>query len=76
MLCGALKLTAGAEELAEAHVAVDEVGELVEELVTQALSLVELTGVDQVDGVVGHLVDSLVLVDDGSPAGGRSESRR
>jgi hypothetical protein len=62
MLGSAARLTARAEELAQAHVSVGEVGELVEEAVTQALSLVELTGVNQVDGAIGHLVDPLAIV--------------
>lgn len=70
------RLTAGAEELAQAHVAVGEVGELVEEPVTQALSLVELTGVNQVDGTIGHLVEPLaILVEDGPSEGARRADR-
>src|ERR1051325_10152731 len=62
MLGSAARLTARAGELAQAHVSVGEVGELVEEAVTQALSLVELTGVNQVDGAIGHLVEPLAIV--------------
>ena len=66
------RLTARAEELAQAHVSVGEVGELVKEPVTQALSLVELTGVNQVDGPIGHLVEPLaIVVDNRSPEGAR-----
>lgn len=50
-----------------------EVRTLVEEAVAQLLGLVEIVGVSQVDGVIGHLVEPLTLViDDRSPAGAGS----
>jgi len=51
-------------------VSVGEVGEFVEQSVTQALSLVELTGVNQVDSAIGHLVEPLAIVIDDRPPGG------
>jgi hypothetical protein len=68
-----LRLAAGAEELTEAHVSVGEVGELVEEPAAHLVGFVELAGANQVDGVVGHLVELLGLVGDNrSPAGAGS----
>jgi hypothetical protein len=73
MLGSHLRLTACAEELAEAHVSVWEVGEFVEEALAQSLSLVELAGVNQVDGAVGQLVEPLaIVVDDRLPEGAGS----
>lgn len=48
-----LRLTPRAEELAEAHVTVGDVGVVVEEALTQLLGLVELSGVNQVDDTIG-----------------------
>lgn len=75
MLGGSARLTARTEELAQAHVPVGEVGEFVDEPVTQALSLVELTGMNQIDDLIRHPINPLVLIDDGSPAGGQSVGR-
>jgi hypothetical protein len=61
-----LRLTASAEELAEAHVAVGEFGEVVEQAVAQALGVVELASFNQVDGVVGQLVEMVVVVEGGA----------
>ena len=77
MLGSLLRLSPRTEELAEPHVSVGEVGEVLEEAVAQLLGLVELAGVNQVDGVIGHLVEPLALViDDRSPAGAGSVDRR
>lgn len=66
------------EELPQSHVTVGEGWELVEKLAGDSLGLVELAGVNQVDGVVGHVLEAL---DDGinrrSPTGdGTRDDRR
>jgi len=64
-----LRLTPHTEKLTEVHVSVGEVREVLEEAAAQLLGLVELAGVNQVDGVIGHLVEPLALViNDRSPA--------
>jgi hypothetical protein len=62
MVGSLLRLTTCAEELAEAHVAVGELGVLIEQTLAESLRLIELTGVNQVDDVVGELVDRLAVV--------------
>ncbi len=63
-----LRLTAHTEELAEPHVSIGKVGEVLEEAVAQLFGLVELASMNQVDGVIGHLVEPLALViNDRSP---------
>jgi hypothetical protein len=72
MLCRAGGLATDAEQLAEAHVAVGEVREFVEEALGHALGLVEFAGVNQVDGTVGQLVEALAfVVDRGAPGWAR-----
>jgi hypothetical protein len=63
-------LAAGAEQLTEPHVAVREVGELVEEALGHAVGFIELTGVNQIDGAVGQPVEALALVVNRRPPGG------
>lgn len=62
MLCGSLGLAARTEELAEPDVRIGQVGEHVEQPVAHALGFVELASVDEIDGVVGHLLEPLVVV--------------
>lgn len=77
MVGSLLRLTTCAEELAEAHVTVGDVGVLVEEALTQSLGLVELPGVNQVNDAVGELVELLaVIVDHRAPAGAGLVDRR
>lgn len=69
MLGSAGGLAARAEELTQSHVAVGEVGELVEKTVTHSLGLVEVACVNEVDGAVGHPVEPFAVVVDGSSPG-------
>jgi hypothetical protein len=63
-----LRLTSRAEELAEAHVTVGDVGVVVEEVLAQPLGLVESLGVNQVNDAIGELVEWMtVVIDNGEP---------
>jgi hypothetical protein len=63
-------LAAGTEQLTEPHVAVREVGELGEEALGHAVGVIELAGVNQIDGGVGQPVQALGLVVNRRPPGG------
>jgi hypothetical protein len=67
MLRGFLGLAACAEELTEAHVSVRDLGEFIDEAVAHALGFVELARMNEVEGAVGQLVDSLAVVVDDRP---------
>jgi hypothetical protein len=54
-------LAAGAEQLTEPHVAVREVGEIVEQAVGHAVGFIELAGVKQIEDAVGQPVQALAL---------------
>jgi hypothetical protein len=68
VLGGLLRLASCAEQLAKAHVAIEDLRVLVEEALADALGFVELAGMNQVDGAVGQLVDPRTgVVDNGPP---------
>lgn len=77
MLGGLAIITAPTVELAEAHVTVEDVGELDEKLLAHALGLVEAAFVDQVEGAVRKVVEAFdlgIASEVGHP--GRLEGRR
>lgn len=77
MLGRLLRLSPCAEELPEPHVPVENLGVLVEEALTQAFGFLELAGVNQIDGAVGHAVDPrTVVVDDRPPSNTRRTDGR
>lgn len=67
MVGGLLWLATRTEELAEAHVTIGELRVVIEQTLAEALRLIELTGVNQVDDAVGELVDRMAVVGHGEP---------
>lgn len=64
MLGGILRLPSRSKQLTEAHVAIREIGEVIEESMAHLLGLIELACVNQVEDTIGHLVEPLALVID------------